>query len=186
MNNQNYEDYMRSVLGYSPYVEDNYTYTEQEDFVDNSGNQITTNMQTQDLNEFYPEIYRIVYPMVCKVCNINSKSHLTNELLDQMTDEIYRNVEPEDDIQANSRTVKNPPLKNGDVINPNAKEPEIQQRETRQTNFLLRDLIRILLLREWERPQRPPTRPPMGPVRPGMPPRPGRPPMSPPQRPRYY
>ena len=35
MNYQNYEDYMRSVLGYSPYEEDNYTYSEQEDFVDN-------------------------------------------------------------------------------------------------------------------------------------------------------
>ena len=189
MNNQNYEEYMRSVLGYSPYAEDNYTYAEQEDFVDNSGNQITTNMQTQDLNEFYPEIYKIVYPMVCKACNINLARELNNDLLEQMTDEIYRNVEPEDDMQTNLRTLKHPPLKNGDVINPNAKEPEIQERETRQTNYLLRDLIRILLLKEWGRPSRPPMRPPMGPGGPGSmppPPRPGRPPMGPPIRPRYY
>ena len=184
MNNQNYEDYMRSVLGYSPYVENDFTYTEQEDFVDNSGNQITTNAETQDLNEFYPEIYKMVYPMVCKLCNINSTTKLTNDLLDQMTDEIYRNVEPEDDV----RIVSKPELKNGDVINPNAKEELTLKRETRQTNYLLRDLIRILLLREWGRPQRPPMRPPFGPGGPGMPPppRPGRPPMGPPPRPRYY
>ena len=122
--------------------------------------------------------------MVCKVCNMNSSRDLTNDLLDQMTDEIYKNVEPENDV----RTVSKPKLKNGDVINPNAKEEIVQKRETRQTNFLLRDLIKILLLREWGRPSRPPMRPPMGPGGAGNmhPPRPGRPPLGPPPRPSYY
>ena len=196
MDYQNYEEYMRSVLGYSPYVDRNYTYTNaQEDMYNNYVNMpATPNMQpTQDLTEFYPEIYKIIYPMVCKACNMNSNREVTKDLLEQMTDEIYRNVEPEEQQTTLRADVQ---LKNGDVINPNAKEPEQQTRETRQNNFLLRDLIRILLLKEWGRPNRPPVRPPfppgggrppMGPG-PGMPPsnRPPRPPMGPPPRPRYF
>lgn len=182
MNYQNYDDYMRSVLGYSPYVSNDYTYQEPEDLY-NYQNIPEENTSQQDVTPFYPEIYKIIYPMVCKVCNINNGRELTKELLEQMTDEIYINVEPDDN---SSNTVSRPPLKNGDVRNPNSKDPEPIIKETRQTNFLLRDLIRILLLREWGRPGRPPFRPPMGPG--GRPPRPGnnRPPMGPPPRPRYY
>ncbi len=196
MDYQNYEEYMRSVLGYSPYVDRNYTYTNsQEDMYNNYMNMSEApNMQpTQDLTEFYPEIYKIIYPMVCKACNVNSNREVTKDLLEQITDEIYRNVEPEEQQTTSRADVQ---LKNGDVINPNAKEPEQQTRETRQNNFLLRDLIRILLLKEWGRPNRPPIRPPfppgggrppMGPG-PGMPQpnRPPRPPMGPPPRPRYF
>ena len=85
-----------------------------------------------------------------------------------MTDKIYNSLEETRSSQ-NLRT----PLKNGDVRNPNAKEPEISN-ETRQRNFLLRDLIKILILRELGRPNRPPMRPPYQPPRP---PRPQRPPM---------
>ncbi len=192
MNYQNYEEYMRSVLGYSPYADRNYTYTDEQEDIYNYANEIAmNNMPSQDLTAFYPEIYKIIYPMVCKVCNMNSNSEITKDLLEQMTDEIYRNVEPEE--QQTTRI--EPPLKNGDVINPNAKEAKQQVRETRQTNFLLRDLIKILILKELGRPNRQPVRPPFPPGGgrppiggPGMPPpnRPGRPPMGPPQRPRYF
>lgn len=181
MNYQNYEDYMRSVLGYSPYTADEYTYSAQEDIYDYSN--VTPTQPTQDLTAFYPEIYKIIYPMVCKICNTNSGRNLTKELLEQMTDEIYRNVEPEEEQQ--SQPVRTP-LKNGDVRNPNSKEPEPPAKETRQINFLLRDLIRILLLKEWGRPGRPPMRPPFPPG--GRPPvgpgGPGRPPIMPPPPPR--
>ena len=193
MNYQNYEEYMRSVLGYSPYTDRNYTYTDAQEDIYNYANEIAiSNTTSQDLTSFYPEIYKIIYPMVCKACNMNSNREITKDLLEQMTDEIYRNVEPEEQ-QTNSRTEI--PLKNGDVINPNAKETKQTARETRQTNFLLRDLIRILILREFGRPNRPPIRPPFPPDGgrppmggPGMPPpnRPGRPPMGPPPRPRYF
>lgn len=196
MSYQNYEEYMRNVLGYSPYIGNDYTYTNEQEDIYNYLNDAMQTAPPQDLTQFYPEIYKIIYPMVCKVCNINLGRELTKELLDQMTDEIYKNVEPEEE---ECPTRNAPPLKNGDVRNPNAKEPEIQIKETRQINFLLRDLIRILLLREWGRPGRPPMRPPFphpggrppmgpGPGGPGMPPRPGngRPPMGPPARPRYF
>ena len=183
MSYQNYEDYMKSVLGYSPYVQNNYTYNEPEDMYNSVNMQEDVVESIQDVTQFYPEIYKIVYPMVCKQCNTNLNRKLTNDLLEQMIDEIYKNVEPEDE-QTNVRTQ----LKNGDVINPNSKDPKPVIKETRQTNFLLRDLIRILILREWGRPTRPSITPPYRPPMPPPPPGPvnqGRPPM-PPQRPRYY
>ena len=194
MNYQNYEEYMRSVLGYSPYVENDYTYTDEQEDIYAYSNDAIPNTQVQDVTPFYPEIYKIIYPMVCKVCNVNASRELTKELLEQMINEIYSNVEPEQEVESSVRNQV--PLKNGDVRNPNAKEPVAPVKETRQTNFLLRDLIRILILREWGRPNRPPMRPtfpggrpPMGPGGPGnmQPPRPGpgRPPMGP-QRPRYF
>ena len=183
MDYQSYEDYMRSVLGYSPYLKDDFTYQEPEDMYSNY-EQVEEIGNNQDVTPFYPEIYKMVYPMVCKACNINESSKLTKELLEQMIDEIYKNIEPEETV-----TVRTP-LKNGDVINPNSKDPKPVIKETRGTNYLLRDLIKILLLREWQRPSRPPVRPPYRPMvtPPPPPPRPGnnRPPIMPPPRPRYY
>ena len=140
----------------------------------------------EDLERLYPELYKIIYPMVVKIISENTKV-ITKEVLDEMTDRIYSNVEPEEN------QVVMPPLKNGDVINPNAKE-EFKPMP-RQRNRALEDLIRILLLRELigggRPPVRPPVRPPFGGGRPpvGPPPRPpfggGRPPVGPPMRPPF-
>ena len=166
MDYQNYEEYMRSVLGYSPMGN---IYTDTYDSRNDYYYDMPDNMLNRNLDMYYPDIYKIVYPMVCKICNQNMNREITEDMIDSMTDEIYRNVEDvgtELSVQANKMQT---PLKNGDVRNPNAKEPEL--RETRQRNFLLRDLIRILILRELSRPNRPPFRPPVRPPRPPRPPR---------------
>ena len=176
MNYNNYEEYMKNVLGYSPYVEENYTYTNEQEDLYAYTNDLPIYKQEQYLTKFYPEIYKMTYPMVCKICNINSNKELTNELLENMIDEIYKNLEPEEEVRTKNNL---PPLKNGDVRNPNSKEFEINTKETRHNNSLLRDLIKILILKEWGRPNRPPMRPPFPP--------PGRPPMGhTPPRPRYF
>lgn len=171
MDYQNYEEYMRSVLGYQNGNIYANTYNPRDDYYYDMP-QMTMNYlnnnDTQVLNECYPDIYKLIYPMVCKVCNQNMNRPITKELVNQMTDEIYVNFESDDRQTANNvRTAS--PLKNGDVRNPNAKEPEATN-QTRQTNFLLRDLIKILILRELAKPNRPqfppPGRPPMPPWRP--------------------
>ena len=165
MDYQNYEDYMRSVLGYSPNqgnVYANAPYNNMNDSYDmqymdwNYMNQYDNN---EYLNDFYPDSYRMIYPMVCKVCNGQRGTRFTNEMLEGMVDDIYKNFEPEDFVE-NDRLE---PLKNGDVRNPNAKmEPK---KETRRTNFYLRDLIKILLIRELLGNRRPPQfRPPRPPM----------------------
>lgn len=177
MDYQNYEDYMRSVLGYNSGNIYANTYGANNDYYYNTMPDMDTNFTTVDterLNEFYPEIYKLIYPMVCKVCNQNSNREITKDLIDKMTEEIYINFES-DERENTMRSA--PPLKNGDVRNPNAKEPEMVH-ETRHGNFLLRDLIRILILREFGRPPRPGFPGGRPPIMPPPPPRPPRPPMG--------
>ena len=71
MSYQNYEDYMRNVLGYSPYVQNDYTYQEPEDLY-NYQEMPEEVANVEDVTPFYPEIYKIVYPMVQKACIKNT------------------------------------------------------------------------------------------------------------------
>lgn len=176
MNNSIYEEYMRNVLGYQP-MDNTYNY---DMYYDNSemGNMLNmsamSNMQRQELENCYPEIYRIVYPMIQKACAQNFNS-LTREQIDKMTDEIYFAIEDREMMENRNKDEKT------------AKSAETT--ENRQTTFRnpnLRDIIRILLLRELlGRPGFPGGRPPFpNPPFPNLPgPRPPRPPMRPPMGP---
>lgn len=162
MNDSIYEQYMRSVLGYQPM---NNTYNMYYDNWEMPDMNAMNNIQIQELESCYPDIYRIVYPMVQRACNQNTRP-ITRELIDNMTDEIYFAIEDKE------------MLENRD------KEDTSKITEDRQIrrNTNLNDLIRILILRELlGRPGFPggrPPRPPMNPPRPPM-----RPPMGPPPRP---
>lgn len=163
MNDSIYEEYMRSVLGYQPTNYDN-TYDMGYDRFEMPNMTAMNTIQMQELENCYPEIYRIVYPMIQKACGQNTRS-ITRELIDSMTDEIYFAIEDKE------------MLENRD------KDEKTEDRQIRR-NTNLNDLIRILILRELlgrpgfpggrpprPRPPRPPMRPPMGPSRPQ--PRPG-------------
>lgn len=100
---QNYEDYMRSVLGYP--IEPNNTYAAYSKPYEVMEVPFTEPTRYNDeILNLYPEIYRVVNPMVCKICEANTKP-ITRELVDQMTDEIYMNLEvqPENDTIVNVR-----------------------------------------------------------------------------------
>lgn len=189
MNEQSYEDYIRSILGYpnnsinnmcnSCY--DNNSYT-----MEYSANAQNTTDNTV-LESCYPEIYKIVYPMITKRCASNSMP-VTRELVENMTDEIYSAVESTNEIginitlknevkttqnrttnQANStlRREARPEDVNKSALEQNRGE----DRQFRNNN--LRDLIKVLLIRELiGRPGFPGNRPPM-PPRPPRPPFPG-------------
>lgn len=162
MNDSIYEEYMRSVLGYQPVSYDN-TYDMGYDRFEMPDMIAMNNIQMQELENCYPDIYRIVYPMVQKACSQNTRP-ITRELVDSMTDEVYFAVEDREMLE-----------------NRNKEEKTTQATEDRKIvrDQRLNDLIRILILRELlgrprfpgGRPHRPPMRPPMGPPRPQ--PRPG-------------
>lgn len=156
MNYQNYEDYMRSVLGYAN-NEPSYTYDSYYPRIEEP--------RQEEIENLYPDVYRIVNPVVEEVCNRNRNKHITEDLVRTMTEEVYNNVEGNSKLQVNVQVKTE--LKNGDVINPNARQSETQRAQTRQRNFMLNDLIRILILKNLLRP-RPPVRPPF----PGPGPRP--------------
>lgn len=213
---QNYEDYMRSVLGYpiqSQNTYETYNYSSEMPYRLEAEGYSNTMNYSDEIMDLYPEIYKIINPMVCKICESNTRP-ITRELLEKMTDEIYSNLEsqPEMDTIINVRV--SAPDSNNDKSNrapssdtsslnnnSKSKREEVKRevktsdetKETRQfgTNRTLRDLIRILILNRLlgggffpGRPPRP--RPPFPmPGGGGMPPRP---PMRPPhlRDDRYY
>lgn len=90
---QSYEDYIRTILGYpvqnemsyNTYPNCSYEYIEQPKY-------------SSEIMDLYPDIYKIINPMVCKICEANSKP-ITRELVEQMTDEIYLNIENDTTIE---------------------------------------------------------------------------------------
>ena len=132
-----------------------------------------SNTYIQSINKLYPEIYRIIYPIIQKECSKRNITSLNDSLLDKMVDEIYNVIESDDSINDISA-----PIKNGDVRNPRINRPP------RRNNQLLRDLIRILLLREilGERPETCFGCQNNFPGGPGMPPPPPRPPIMRPRK----
>lgn len=189
MYNETYDEYIRSILGYPPMrsYEDNY-----EDYRNQNMNMNTNFMNTttdMELENCYPEIYKIVYPMVCKKCD-GVGMPVTNDDIQNMTDEIYFALEGRAEVQLNinlGNEVRSSEKANTNMTRETNKKPDVkiseasnENRETRQINRGLRDLIQILLIRELLRRRRRPhmPRPPMH--GPGP-----RPPMRPPFRPGF-
>lgn len=180
MYNETYDEYIRSILRYptNDSYNSNQTYSNQ-------------NLMNSEVEKCYPEIYKIVYPMVKTKCD-NFRGTVNNEDIENMTDEIYSSLESNDTIQLNINLTNNIKTTNtsSNTVRTTEKKPEVtvtekavENRETRQLNRSLRDLIKILLIRELlNRPGRPPMRPPM--YRPPMPGPGPRPPMRPPYGPR--
>lgn len=138
---QNYEDYMRQILGYpagDTNIYEPYEYKNNQNYEDTYYlNQCQINMTEEEIMNCYPEIYHKIYPMVCRACD-SCVQPITKDLIEKMTNEIYNSIAQ-------------------------------QVKETRQSNFSLRDLITILILNRILSGNRPP-RP-----RPPRPPYPGRP-----------
>lgn len=178
---QNYDDYMRSSLGYEQPQMNPFNTTYQPVYED---------YNTQDLNEFYPEIYRIVYPIVCRECSVCTTRNFNDGTIDEMVDRVYNQIEEEDNscIVELRGNIENKTTDKRTTTNPRqeTRQSAESEKETRAPrNPLLRDFIRVLLLRELIG-----NRPPFG--RPNFPGGPGgRPPMPPPggmrpPMPRYY
>ena len=168
MNNMSYQEYMRTVLGYTPYSMQDTLCCTKDYYI----TQDTNCMNDSNLEELYPDVYKKINPLVCKQCNTNTMP-ITQEILEQMVDNVYNSIEVDLKIETNTKLQVN--VSNG---------VRQQENRTRQSNNTLRDLIKILILREIfgpgfpnPRPPRPPRPPFPGPnPRPPMPPRPPRPP----------
>ena len=178
MYNDTYEEYIRSILGYP-----NYSRLHQP-----------VNFHTNSqIEACYPEIYKIIYPMVKKACTEISEP-ITPELIDRMTNEIYSAVESDNQINVRinltNEVSKNETNRSNRIADKNEKVNEKaseatnkENREDRQfRNRNLLDLIKILIIRELlNRPigKPNPGRPPFPPIQP-------RPPMRPRMENRYY
>ena len=190
---QNYEDYMRQVLGYpinDPNVYETYDYRNENTY---SSNQVQNNLTESEIKDLYPDSYNVIYPLVCKACEANNEP-ISKSVVDKMTDDVYKLVERNETVvnikietqnRENSQVSARQEMKR--ELTPKRTSIKTENRETRQLNNpLLRDLIRILILQRLFgggiiAPPRPmPPRPPFPPVGPGRPPFPGgRPPYGP-------
>lgn len=193
MYNETYEDYIRSILGYPNYG--NNTNCMEDTYQTMSSSYRRSEQDTQ-LEACYPEIYKLVYPMVNKACTTNNRP-ITPELIDELTNEIYLSIENDTEINVTINLTNEVGGNNGNrprtttsatnMTNPtNMTRSEKENRgEDRQfRNRGLQDLIRILLIRELlgrpgNRPPMPPHRPPMRPPFPGGPGQGLRPPIMP-------
>ena len=187
MYNQAYEDYLRNVLG----VQMNYNNNIYENYNRNDYylNEIQTpsyntyGMSREQIESCFPEIYRIINPLVIRTWNINTKP-ITIELIEEIENQIYETIDDHKEIRLNinlTNEIRNKESKN----EIKSKDTKVDERTTedRTTNYLLKDLIRILIVKNLlERqtpipPYRPPIFPPFqgnpGPApRPPIPPRP--------------
>ena len=189
MYDNQYEEYIRSVLGYPSTTNMNQNQMYQNEYQNPS----QINMRN-DLEDFYPEIYKIIYPMVKKACEGNMGAN-SREEIERMTDEIYSAIEDNNQINVNINLGNTVSTTNSNTQNRNEihkegvqkKSSEKQEVESRKMetenrrsprNNNLRDLIKILLIRELlGRPHNHfPPRPPHTP----------RPPMRSPIMPRNY
>lgn len=188
-----YDDYMRSVLGYNN--QNDYTYCSNWNCGINYNNSNCPNYE-----KMYPNIYKLINPVVCRTCDNNTQP-VTDFLIEQMTDSIYDNVINQIEVQnvinlnietrnvdsevSNKKESKEDSYrykdsKNQSVNSMKSKEVEDVKGETRSSrqmgrNSLLRDLIRILIINRLIRPLTPPYRPGNYPPPPPPPPRPGMP-----------
>lgn len=170
---QNYEDYMRSILGYP--VEPN-TYQMNYYGDDLRTNNIMEMQDTKELEELYPDIFKAINPAIVDVCD-RCNQNITKDVLEKMTDEVYERIKNDNEIMININIVND-----SEINNVSARETRsIEGKENRQirpnrrpNNQFLRDLIKILILNRLigNRPPRPPRpRPPFpGNERPPMPP----------------
>ena len=200
MYNETYDDYIRSILGYpvrNQFDQFNQGQQEYQGYQEYRNPTFNTNINISgnnvELENSYPEIYKIVYPIVTKKCeNVRSETFSKSDI-ENMTDEIYYALEEKQEKRININLTNNmssTKAQNNSAVSTSAKvenkrpdvkisQKAIENSEKRQINSGLRDLIQILLIRELLNRPRPPFRPPMP-----NPPGPGpRPPMRPPFRP---
>lgn len=200
MYNETYDDYIRSILGYparNQFEQYNQEMPEYQSYQEYRNPTFNTNINISEnnieLEKNYPEIYKIVYPMVAKKCENARSETFSKSDIENMTDEIYYALEEKQEKRINinlTNDMSSTKAQNSSVISTSAKlenkrpdvrisQKAIENSEKRQINSGLRDLIQILLIRELLNRPRPPFRPPMP-----NPPGPGpRPPMRPPFRP---
>ena len=87
-NNQSYDDYIRSILGY-PMQNDNIY--QADTYFERQGTQYKV-QNNQELENLYPEIYKIIYPMIRKAC-ISNNMPINGETIENIVDDIYSSVE---------------------------------------------------------------------------------------------
>ena len=133
MFNETYDEYMRNILGDSGYNDMNSNMYINSNYEDNINigygeyNNSYPYTSKRQLETFYPEIYKIIYPMIKKACEENIIDIITPELINELTEEIYIAIETDNMINLNIN------LENKSLSN-NTSEEKIQEERSASIN----------------------------------------------------
>lgn len=176
-----YEEYMREVLGYKSMYNQNSGNMYGNYYNNMDINQYKENGTNYNLEQFYPKVYEIINPVVCKMCDENAKP-ITEELISDMVGKVYNTVitriEADNIININVTTSnENSKFVNNKTTNENRNSNSLaisqiqsQRQNEQRRNPLIEDLIRILILKYLTNSNQRPNSPrPPRPPRPGMP-----------------
>lgn len=129
-----YEDYFKNIVGGNYKSPEYYIPTYENVTYEPRQVNAISNYNYIDINDYslYPDIYKIVSPMIDKMLANKNISNLNETILDTMTLEIYDALEAEDNVNMNSN------IRNNNVIgerntNPNIKAP-ISNMESENTS----------------------------------------------------
>ena len=138
MYNNVYQEYINNMIGgtipRNPVEFPNNTYISRNPYSNYSAN------NSNELENLYPDLYKLLYPMIQSACMRNTRP-ISEEVLEEMVRDIYSNFSS-DEISSSNQN-----LANNAKIGKTSQE-EADKRNIRPNNPLLRDLIRILLIRE--------------------------------------
>lgn len=110
------------------------------------------------LEKFYPEIYRLLNPMIKHVC-MKNVNQLSENTINEMVEEVYSNFVSDpnsvDDFNLRHEFKSGKSLetsvtgKSKNSISSTSRRNEaIEKRQIKEENYMLRDLIKILIIRE--------------------------------------
>lgn len=125
-----YEDYMRDIFYYNSLQNQNFKYPYGAGF------------NNQNLNDYFPSIYKIVNPVIQKVVSGNNYQYTNEESVNNIVDVVLGIV---------SYDINN--LENLGNSGVDKKQAQSQvnsgnSQENKETNTLLKDLIKILTIKE--------------------------------------
>ena len=85
----NYEDYMRSILGYPSDMQDTY---QMNYFDEDKNNNYMAVQDMRQIEDLYPDIFKAINPTIIDLCS-KCNSPITKEILEDMVEEIYSKIE---------------------------------------------------------------------------------------------
>ena len=128
-----------------------------------NGGMFPNNVPIQNLSNMYPSIYRILNPVISRIVSNNNQS-ISEDLLNNMTDTVFNIVEGQIDLgedyetQGNNRTDNqsinanssnnNSSNRGAETTRQNSQNPQTSNTRHNRNDSLLRDLIKILIIKE--------------------------------------
>lgn len=131
-----YEDYMRDIFYFNGLQQNNTGYP-------------FMGFNNQNLNDYFPSIYRIVNPVVQKVVSGNNYQFTNEDSVNNIVDVVLGitagDINNLENVGNNSDFNRRPNSSQNCNSNQNSNS---QTQENKETNALLRDLIKILTIKE--------------------------------------